>query len=596
MNNIKALFRITGQLNYILTTRQKKEAVTVFFTMVLCSVLELLGVSVIYPFLQLMMDTDNIRSKWYLKWLFDLFTDISFNDVLVFMCIGIIAVYLIKNAVTLLCVYKQNKYATSFQRELSTDMLRFFMKRPYEYFVNTNSANIRQSILGDTSSTYNVLLNLFQLAAECLTILMIGLYLLYTDWIVAIAAFVLAVACFLAIVLSFKKRLKKAGNDMTVASIGTTKSLTEAIEGIKEIIVADRRECFVRLYENSSREVERVTLLYNFLSACPDRILEGVCIGGFIGIACVRIVLGGNPAQFVPVLGAFAMGAFKILPSMSKVSSRINSIVYEQTRLARCYNDLKEIREYEDETQQFISPLDNPQDKAGRLRFTEKICIRNLKWKYRNSPVNVLEGLDLTIRKGEAVALIGASGAGKTTLADIILGLFRPQSGGVYMDGIDVATIPHTWASIVGYVPQSVYLIDDTIRGNVAFGLREDQTDDDRVWMALKEAQLYDYVTNLPQGLDTIVGERGVKFSGGQRQRIAIARALYDNPEILVLDEATSALDTETEAAVMESVEALLGRKTMIIIAHRLTTIRNCDKIYEIADGKAVERKKSDVI
>ena len=203
--------------------------------------------------------------------------------------------------------------------------------------------------------------------------------------------------------------------------------------------------------------------------------------------------------------------------------------------------------------------------------------------------------MSLTIQKGESVAFIGSSGAGKTTLADVIMGLLRPQSGTVEMDGTDIFTIPHQWARTIGYVPQSVFLIDDTVRSNVAFGLKRSDVSDERVWVALEEAQLKEFVKGLPHGLDTIVGERGVKFSGGQRQRIAIARALYENPDILVLDEATAALDTETENAVMESIDALQGSKTLIIVAHRLTTIRNCDKIYEIKDGIAVERSKADV-
>ena len=202
----------------------------------------------------------------------------------------------------------------------------------------------------------------------------------------------------------------------------------------------------------------------------------------------------------------------------------------------------------------------------------------------------------MKINKGESIAFIGASGSGKTTLADMLLGLFKPQSGSIIVDGTDIYSIPHEWAKTIGYVPQSVYLIDDTIKANVAFGIPEDMVQEDKVWDAISKAQLGDFVSGLPNGINTVVGERGVKFSGGQRQRIAIARALYENPEILILDEATSALDTETENAVMESIDALIGQKTLIIIAHRLTTIRNCDRVYEIKDGIAFERQKEEVL
>ena len=215
-------------------------------------------------------------------------------------------------------------------------------------------------------------------------------------------------------------------------------------------------------------------------------------------------------------------------------------------------------------------------------------------WKYPESKKATLQGINLEIKKGESVAFIGESGAGKTTLADIILGLYIPQEGTVTVDGVSIYDIPQDWSRIVGYVPQSVYLLDDTIRNNILFG--EKQMDDKKIWDALKQAQLYDFVKTLPDGLNTIVGERGIKFSGGQRQRIAIARALYYNPDILVLDEATSALDNETEEALMESIEALQGLKTLIIIAHRLSTIRNCDKIYEVKDGKIELRNKEEIL
>ena len=595
MRNIKALYRIIYKLYFILTPNQKKGAISVFFSVIICSFLELLGVSVIYPFLQLMVNEEAIRNKWYLKWIYSLFPDISYARVLVIICVGIIIVYLAKNAISLRCIYMQNRFSASFQRELSTEMLSSLMKRPYEYFVNTNSARVMQSVGGNVTSTYAVLTNLFTLFTECLTVFLIGCYLIYTDWVVAVASIALAFCCLLVIVLALKKRIKIAGKNMTEASISTSKACFHAIHGIKEISVMDRREYFVEAYKNAASEVERITLEYNFLSSCPDRVLEGVCLGGFMMIAGIRIISGVDIAEFLPKLGSFAIGAFKLLPSMSKISNRINSIVYEQNRLYMCYDDFEESRMYDIARNQ--NEVDNSDHNGEAKReFSDRIQVKNVTWKYEKATENVLDDLSVTVYKGEAVAFIGTSGAGKTTLADVLLGLLKPQIGSVYMDGIDIYTIPHEWAKIVGYVPQSVYLIDDTIKANVAFGIQEETVSDEKIWSALEEAQLAEFVRNLPEGINTIVGERGVKFSGGQRQRIAIARALYGNPSILVLDEATSALDTETETAVMESIESLLGKKTIIIIAHRLSTIRKCNKVYELVDGKAVKRDKSVIL
>lgn len=362
-------------------------------------------------------------------------------------------------------------------------------------------------------------------------------------------------------------------------------------------MVLDRKKNFIDQYKEAASLEQKSLVINGVVNACPDRILEGVCIGGIIGIVCIRIAMGIDLGTFIPALGTFAMAAFKILPSISKISTRINSIIYLQTSLHGIYSNLKAANEYELELQEYVQEGRREEaDDREIVRFTEKLEIKNVSWKYLNTKENVLDNTELVIRKGESAALIGASGAGKTTLADIIMGLLKPQSGSVLMDGIDIFTIPHRWSKIIGYVPQSVFLVDDTVRNNVAFGLKKAEINDAKVWDALQQAQLKDFIENLPYGLDTIVGERGVKFSGGQRQRIAIARALYENPDILVLDEATSALDNETETAVMEAIDALQGSKTLIIVAHRLTTIRNCNVIYEIKDGQAVCRNKEEVL
>lgn len=228
--------------------------------------------------------------------------------------------------------------------------------------------------------------------------------------------------------------------------------------------------------------------------------------------------------------------------------------------------------------------------------LNNEIKIEHITWKYPNSDKLILKDLSMEIGRGESIAFIGASGAGKTTLADIILGLYKPQEGKILVDNVDISAIPKQWSKMIGYVPQQVFLTDDTIRNNIAFGINEENIDENAIWSALEMAQLSEFIKTLSEGLDTRVGERGIKFSGGQRQRVAIARALYYNPDILVFDEATSALDNETESAVMESIDLLKGRKTLVIIAHRLSTVANCDRIYEIVDGKAVLRDKEEVL
>jgi ABC-type multidrug transport system fused ATPase/permease subunit len=269
-------------------------------------------------------------------------------------------------------------------------------------------------------------------------------------------------------------------------------------------------------------------------------------------------------------------------------------MAYSFPRLENVYHNVVEAKEYEKQREKYVKENIVNKNVEVSTEFEQVLSINHVEWKYREQIKPVLENVTLEIRRGESIALIGESGSGKTTLSDIILGLLHPQKGSVYMDGIDVYGMPEEWAKVIGYVPQSVFLIDDTIRNNVAFGLKN--VDDTDIWYALEQAQLKKFVESLPEGLDTMVGEQGIKFSGGQRQRVAIARALFSRPQILVLDEATAALDNETEAAVMEAIDALQGKMTLIIVAHRLSTIRNCDKIYEICNGRAELRKKVDIL
>lgn len=596
-NNIYALGRILNQLNYVLDSRQKKACVSVFLCMVAASGLELLGVSVIYPFLQIMISPIEMKEKWYVKWIYYFIPDISEKAILLALGVVIIVIYLLKNAFMILNAYVQMDFTAKFQREFSVKMLSTYMKHPYQYFLNTDSGEIIRGIDSDVRGVYQILLNIFTLLAETLTVIVLTVFLFTTDAVMTIGAMTLAIICLLATIAGLKGKMKRAGYNARLASGLKNQYGYQAITGIKEIMVLDRKQNFIEQYNEAAYIEQKALIINGVINACPDRIMEGVCIGGIIGIVCIRIASGIELAAFIPVVGTFAMAAFKILPSFSKIASRINAIVYYQVSLQGAHDNLKEANEYEREFQEYTLRTDRcVKEPLGNISFNSELRINNITWKYLNSRENVLENTGLTIKKGQFVALIGASGAGKTTLADIIMGLLKPQSGTIYMDGIDIFTMPHQWARIIGYVPQAVFLIDDTVRSNVAFGLKRDEKNDEKVWEALKQAQLKEFVQNLPDGLDTIVGERGVKFSGGQRQRIAIARALYENPDILVLDEATSALDNETETAVMESIEALQGSKTLIIVAHRLTTIRNCDVIYEIRDGKAVKRNKDEVL
>lgn len=586
MRDVKALKRIYHQLLTILTKEQILGAIVVFIAMMLCSSLELLGVSAIYPFLQLMTDSNELRNSWYGGIIYSIWPEANKSQVLIIICITLIFVYLLKNAIAILCEYIQFRYSSKFRREASITMLASYLKRPYEYFLNTNSSVMIRGIHSDVNCTYRTLLQTFGIFSQSMTILLIAIFLFSTDKFITICAMSMAVICFFGIVLGFRKPIKEAGRKTREAVADEDKCAYQTIHGIKEITVLDRKSLFINKYEEIARKYEKANTTSCTIGACPDRILEGVCIAGFMGTVCVRIIIG-DVEDIIPILGTFAMAAFKILPSVAKISNHISQLISDQFGLAECYENITCARNIDKLTEE---------RKAGsgtynqKLLFSDRIEVKNVVWQYINTSKPVLNGASLVLKRGEAVALVGPSGQGKTTLADILMGLLVPENGEVLMDGIDILSISEEWYKIIGYVPQTPFLIDDTIEANVAFGLSKDQVDESRVWGALEKAQIADFVKKLDSGLNTFVGERGVKLSGGQRQRISIARALYNDPDIIIFDEATSALDNETESALMESIDALKGEKTMLIIAHRLTTIKNCDRAYVIDGGIAVER------
>ncbi len=333
----------------------------------------------------------------------------------------------------------------------------------------------------------------------------------------------------------------------------------------------------------SYREYAECFRKFQVYSILPRPLMEAVCITGLMLVVVLKIASGVEMSYFVPTLSVFVVAAFRMLLSFSRITSHLSTVVFNKSAVDSVYRDLQEINS-------LSITKNNNHNKV--LEFEDKIEIEQLSFTYANSSKEVLHAVDFCIKKHQSVGLIGPSGQGKTTLADIILGVLQPSKGRVLLDGADISENMYAWHMKLGYIPQTIFLSDDTIRRNIAYGIQDSEIDDPRVWKAVEEAQLKTFVESLEKGIETEVGERGVRLSGGQRQRIGIARALYNNPDILVLDEATSALDNDTETAVMEAINRLQGNKTLIIIAHRLTTIKSCDAIYEVNDGNVTEVNK----
>ncbi len=588
---MKSLGDIIKKLNYVMTAKQKRQYFVVMIIAFIGSLWELLGVTTVLPFVETIMMPESISEKWYGRILIDHFQITDNMKQVTVLGIVIICVYIFKNIYLMISSYVQAWYSTGVQRDLAIKVTDVYLHSSYLFHLNVNSSILIRSITQDVVGVFAVFFYLFRLFAEVFTVAIISAYIVVLDPVLAVSLIVILGSCMLILFYGLKGLIRTFGRIGQDCETKMFQYLSQAFNGIKEIMVMNRQEYFSNSYNQTCALDAKAKRRNHFLNSISQYIYEIVCIGGLIGIVIVRLHMTADMTAYVTKLATVAVGAFRLFPAVGRLTTNINAILYNRPRLDSMYDMLKEIEEKKPPKR-----LEDGKEGSETLLFENALEVKNITWKYPTGQETVLEGLSLTIHKGESIALIGPSGAGKTTLADVILGLLKPQEGQILLDGKDVYDNLQGWAKIIGYVPQAVYLTDDTIRNNVAFGIYEDQIDEKKVWHALEEAQLADFVRHLENGLDSMVGERGVRLSGGQRQRIAIARALYENPDILVLDEATSALDTETETAVMESIDSLHGSKTLIIVAHRLTTIRNCDKIYEINQKTAKRRDKEEVL
>ena len=578
------------KLRYVFDRKDKMKLVGLAILMIIGSVLELLAVAVFNPFIEVLMQTSSIEDDSFLK-LF--FAHIHLNGIeqyLVVLSALIAVIYLVKN---IYLSFLQNvilSFSYTTRMNLATRLLTTYMNEPYTFHLSKNIAEMQRCLQSDTSQFMSLINSCLQLTVEMVTCLALAAYLFHTSHSITVVIGVLLLLCIGLFFMISKKVSSRLGRQNENYNAKLFQWINQTLGGIKELKILQREENFIDSYKTNYKKLIWGARVNELIAALPKYIVETVAMVGLVFAIIIKLLFGhGALETFIPQIAVFAVAAFRLLPSVGRVNAYINSIMYNKASLDMIYDDLKEI---DSEPVQEIEW----QEKKEKWIFTKGVTVEHVSYHYPDSDVEVLHDISLEIPKGKTVALIGPSGAGKTTLADIILGLLPPVSGVVRMDQHNVYENLRSWREKLGYIPQSIYLSDDTIRNNVAFGIYEAQIDDNAIWKALEKAQLKEFVQGLEKGLDTYVGDRGVRLSGGQRQRSGLARALYHDPEILVLDEATSALDSSTEQAVMESIESLQGLKTMIIIAHRLTTIKNADLVYEVSGGNVTLRDKNEVI
>ena len=565
------------KLNYIFSTKDKIKIVLLTIIILIGSMLELLAISLFSPFIDGIVDQNTMMESTIMVYIYHFFSFKKYEYFLALLAVSIIAVYIIKNVYIIIEKNTIYKFAYRIQRTISTKLLKSYMEEPYTFHLNKNIAVLQRSMQEDTDQFAKAILHFMEMAAEACVCIVLGVYLFIVSKSITVVIVGLLLVCLGIFSYINKKYSRKWGEQGQEYKAKIYQWMNQSLSGIKDIKILDRSETFIKNYDNYMKKYVRVLRLNRLIGIMPKYIIEMVCMTGLLSAVLVKMFFGQKElSEFVPQLAIFAVAAFRLLPSVGRINAHLSAVILATPSIDLIYHYLKEIEDLH------VEEIVKDED----WHFKKEIEVKRVTYAYPEGEGNVIENACFHIRKGETVAFVGSSGAGKSTIVDILLGLLPPQQGKILVDGMNVYKNLRTWQKEIGYIPQTIYLSDDSIRNNVAFGIEEENIDEQAVIAALKQAQLYDFVDTLPEGLDTCVGDRGIRLSGGQRQRIGIARALYHKPEILVLDEATSALDNDTEAAVMEAIDSLKGQKTIIIIAHRLTTIKNADTVYEVKDGK----------
>ncbi|NBJ91269.1 ABC transporter ATP-binding protein [Parablautia muri] len=578
--------KIIRKLMVLLDKRQKRIMVLLILLMLVGAILETAGVSMVVPAMQVVMDEHAVEKYRYLQIICDI-GHLAYDDtrgLMMITMLALVVIFAVKNIFLFFQQKAQLKFVYTNQFATSRRMMINFMERPYEYYLNADTSVIQRSITSDVNNMYGLILSLLQLISEVIVFICLIMVSLSADVWMTVTVTVLLVAVLMIIKGILKPIMKKAGEENQEYYSGLYKWIDQSVMGIKEIKIANKENYFINEYAKCGAGYVNAVQRYNLYNATPRLLIETVAIAGMIFYMLFQLFKGTPVSDILPQVAALGVAAMRLIPCANRINNHLTSIAYFEPFFMGVSDNLQE--EIRDENINYDERTYQKQAEIKKLEIKDKIELKDIVYKYPNTDVFIFNHADMEIPIGKAVGIVGTSGAGKTTVVDIMLGLLRMQSGQILADGVEVCKNYQSWLKNIGYIPQTIFMIDSSIRRNVAFGYGDDEIEDEKVWYALKEAQLDEFVRGLPEGLDTSIGERGIRISGGQRQRIGIARALFEDPEVLVLDEATSALDNETEAAIMDSINRLHGRKTLVIIAHRLQTIEKCDMVYRVENGK----------
>lgn len=573
--------KIITKMMILLDKKQKRVMAGLVCMMIISAFLQTAGVGLLVQVVNVVIDPDALQKSRMVAWLYELLGCRNYRSFSVTVMALLILTFVAKNAF----LFLQQKLTLAFvytnQFRTSERLMCNYLRRGYEFFLNADTAVVQRSITSDVNNMYALILALLQLVSDGVMSLFVISYCFLTNGMMTLLLGVVLLTLMVLMKCVLKPIMYKTGKENQDYYSGLFKWISQTVQGIKEVKVNGKEQYFVGEYRKCGRGYVNAVQKYSLYNSTPKLLMETACVGAMVGYMIVLVVTGVPTDDMLNALTTLAAAAFVLLPSVNRINNQITSIAYCEPFFMGVSDNLQDEIAGEKTDMSFAT-------EEEKFPVTKNIQLRNITYAYPNTDKLIFDHADFTVPVGASVGIVGSSGAGKSTIVDILLGLLKLKEGAIYADGEDIMPHYRGWLKNIGYIPQMIFMLDDSIRHNVAFGVPDDKIDEERLWEVLREAQLDEYIRTLPEGLDTGIGERGIRLSGGQRQRIGIARALYHDPEVLVLDEATSALDNDTEKAIMDSINLLQGRKTLIIIAHRLQTIEKCDIVYRVENGKAV--------
>lgn len=578
------IFRVLRKFKKILNANQKEGIIKLAFLMIIGGFLEMMSVSLMIPFINAVINPEEVMGKDYVRFIFDTFGIKSYNSFLILSSLVLGMAYIIKNVYLVLQTGIQNRFVTNNMFSFRVKLLRSYLDRPYEFFLEANSGEILRIITDDTAQIFNLLTSLLSFFSEMIVSVVLVVTIFIISPVMTVGMAVILFLMVFIIVVIIRPILTKAGKNYQISVSKMNQWLMQSIHGIKDIKIMCREEFFIDNFEKNGMTAAKSRYQNITLAAIPRFLIEAVSLGAFFLMVAIMIYRGFGFGSLIPILSAVAMAAIRLLPATNRISQSMAEIAYSEPMLDKALENIEGAINY--------TKLEKTKHKEKKIgKFSQIIEMKNITYKYPSGDNYILEDANLEIKNGQSIGIVGKSGSGKTTTVDLLLGLLQPEKGAIIVDGLDVFEDIGGWIANISYIPQTIFMLDGSIRENVAFGVKNELIDDDKVKQSLEEASLKEFIQDLPRGIETQIGERGIRLSGGQRQRIGIARALYSDPSVLIFDEATSALDNDTENAIMESINHLQGKKTMIIIAHRLTTIEKCNCVYRVENKKIIKEK-----